>query len=111
MQGWSKAYKLDDEPSTSQIIRLFGSKVNARVLYFTQTRLCNTHGTATPQQLSTKCIGTERRFSLTKGGRTKNVQLDPYVRSALVTAGCVVESLSPVLRANGNLVEHLQLSR
>ena len=47
------------------------------------------HGTATPQQLSTK--------------GTKHVQLDPFVRPALVTAGYVVEreSLFPVLCANG----------
>ena len=50
------------------------------------------HGAATSQQLSTKCIGTERRFSLTKGRRTKNLQHDPYVRPALVTAGYVVET-------------------
>ena len=49
-----------------------------------------------------------------RGGRTKNLQHDPYVRPALVTAGCVVERAFPrycVLTTNGNLVEHLQLSR
>ena len=64
------------------------------------------HGTATPQQLSTRCIGTERRIALTKGRRTKNVQLDPFVRLDLVTAGCVEERAFPrycVLTDNGNL--------
>ena len=114
VQGWSKAYGQDDEPSTAQTVHLSGSKVNAGVLYFPQTKLCNTHGTATPLQLSTKCIGTETRFSLTEGGRTKNVQLDPFVRPALVTAGYVAEGAFPrycVLTDNGNLLEHLQLSR
>ena len=75
MQGLSKVYGLDDEPNTSQTIALrlsFGKNDVVR--------------------------NVEMRYSLTKGGWSKNVQVDRYI----CLAGCVAKSLYPVLRANGS---------
>ena len=105
MQGWSKAYGLDDESSTSQTIalRLSGSKINTRVLYFAQTRVMYytqpEHGNSTTMQYEMYRDG--KAIFMNERRRTKNVQLDPFVRPALEAAGCVAKSLSPVQCANG----------
>ena len=77
------------------------------------------HGKSTTTQYETYRDGkaifmNEREKNQNRASRsfpTPSPGIDPNVCQALVTAGYVAKRLFPVLRANGNLVEHLQLSR
>ena len=67
------------------------------------------HGNSTTTQY--EMYRDRKAIFINEGEKDQNVQLDPYKRPALVTAGCVVErafSRYCVLTDNCNLAEHLR---